>query len=232
MSLMICHFSDWHGMWLGRDWRRYTYLPWADLYVCTGNMLPNSLGHREDWQYEKKFQRKFMLANPITPLLKNPDAPVVCVRGNHDHVDLYPLFPERRVFEVVEPEDTFTWTKDGRTWTIGGMRGVRFIRGNGPDERDLEALDSQVERIPKNLDLLVTHVGAYGFLDRMDGSKPDEDPNTGSPALRRYVEDNTPKAHLFGHIHERRSMMVRSLMVRSHTLFSNAATTVNLLKLR
>lgn len=31
--MRICHFSDWHG--------QYRMLPKADLYVCTGDMLPN-----------------------------------------------------------------------------------------------------------------------------------------------------------------------------------------------
>lgn len=31
--MRICHFSDWHG--------KYNMLPKADLYICTGDMMPN-----------------------------------------------------------------------------------------------------------------------------------------------------------------------------------------------
>src|SRR6185369_5206106 len=94
--MRIVHISDWH-------WR-FRSVPEADLYVCTGDMYDNyPVAVRNSWtkwkidpQRERELQsadaRVFVDRGGFRQWLGSPDAPVVCVRGNHDFADLTPLF--------------------------------------------------------------------------------------------------------------------------------------------
>lgn len=220
MKIRVCHFSDWHGMW--------QELPPAHLYICSGDMLPNSLGHKIDWQYEEKFQSKFMKDNPISiPHYKQQVNPsqVFCVRGNHDHVGIAPLFTGRDIF--VREFNNFGYhgidieTVLNGQLRIFGTRGVKRVHGRGPDELYLEECEAMMTSL-RNLrtDILITHGPPKGVLDEEGGE------SFGSAALRGVLEKVQPKLHCFGHIHE--SKGIRTL---GNTICSNAATGVNVIEL-
>lgn len=236
--MKVCHFSDWH-----RNFRR---LPEADLYVCTGDMLPNFplIRYQPD-----KWKRELIYWDPegdvdpppgayargrlVSPereiekqrlwiskqnfrkdFLPNPDAPIICVRGNHDFVPLAELFGG----DVWEATDDPTRTTTIQGLTVGGCRGVNFIQGEWTDELYGSQFDERAEKLPDNIDLLLTHSPPYGLLDFYGGSY------VGSRALRRYVNkrsysDSNIRAHFFGHIHE--AFGSRNA---AGTVFSNAAT--------
>lgn len=241
--MVICHFSDWHG--------RTHELPFADVYVCTGDMLPNfPLMHFEDrgdgaetWEPNVQLVGEEARPNPThrglsylgrslvrerevekqstwvernacyRDLFTNRDAPVVVVRGNHDFVDLAPLFVGGPVLEVREP-----WTEGwaaGRTWV--GCRGINYIAGEWSDELRAAEFDERSRSLPDTGDILVSHAPPAGILDEDIG-------RWGAQALmsyhtRRSVSGRPLRAHLFGHVHG----TPRTTNIGG-TLFSNAAT--------
>lgn len=241
--MLICHCSDWHG-----EMRK---LPEADIYVVTGDMLPNfprvryqtadgQIGYwdprlNEPWpkganyfgreldpDREEKMQLDWMLEHPFQEGTGIRDeAPVICVRGNHDFTDLTPWFlvGNRHVYEINEdPARSY----DFRGLRFGGFRGVPPISGEWSDEiteAEIEHRLSQLDRI----DVLVTHCPPHMILDQ--GWE-----NYGSRALAAFhnkMQYVTPgiKAHLFGHVHE--AVGKRNL----GTLFVNSATTFQLVEL-
>lgn len=244
--MRIVHFTDWHG--------KSFELPAADLYVCTGDMLPNfriyvfgegedevrwecnidllseSPGPRPKGNYvklppmpdrETTLQKRY-LARMGTGYMRdkfgNPNATVICCRGNHDFTDLVPMFGGE-VFEITrDPTRIFVHKFGGEKLTIGGVRGVKYHRGRWSDELRREQFSDDAHRLPNDLDILVTHAPPEGILDRtMQGEL------VGSPALRTYVSRHNPdtrplKAHLFGHIHE-----MRGMHIAGGTIFSNAS---------
>ncbi len=215
----IVHFSDWHAMWLD--------VPPADLYICTGDMCPNSLGHWVDWDREAHFQKQFMKWSPV--VLPSKDAEVICVRGNHDHIAIAPLFPDHQVTEIIDPTVLHTYENPvlNRPLTVAGMRGIKYIRGNSPDEMRLPELDDRARTIPV-ADILVTHCGPRGILDKtINPKKQDEHgEHTGSPYLTTYISMHQPLLHCFGHIHEQ-----KGVEMAGKTICSNAATGFNVIEL-
>lgn len=248
--MRICHISDWHGQLLEA--------PAAELYVVTGDMLPNFLtyyyrsigsGIIEEWRpndhllnpgtgpqeqpvgipagrkvdrlREAEMQEQWISMvrtnGGLRAHLGNPDAPAVCVRGNHDFTDLAPLVGGD-VWEVTEDP---TRTKELLGLRFGGTRGIRFIAGEWSDELDLPAFHDRARLLPTDIDILVTHAPPAGILD-VD-PKTGDDVGYGSEALRSYLETRsctlrTLRAHLFGHMHH----VLRSELI-GDTLFSNAA---------
>ncbi|MDR0412935.1 MAG: metallophosphatase domain-containing protein [Dysgonamonadaceae bacterium] len=55
--------------------------------------------------------------------------------------------------------------------------------------------NKNIRKIPKDVDVLITHHPPYGILDFADGS------NFGCLNLLQFVSKNSPKYHLFGHVH-------------------------------
>jgi Icc-related predicted phosphoesterase len=249
--MRIVHFSDWHG--------RTMPLPAADLYVCTGDMLPNfrildievpgvgvipwgenlellGLSPRTkpigvlvnpkrppDHAREKRLQADYLAHRGhgyLRRLLGTPDAPVVCVRGNHDFTDLAPAFDGGETLEIgLDPTVVFHLVVDGRMLRIGGMRGMAFFHGNWADELTEAEFARRAALLPRDLDLLVTHNPGKGILDEMIAGEP-----VGSAALRadldaRAASPHPLLAHCFGHIHE-----ACGTVRIGTTTYSNAAT--------
>lgn len=254
--MKICHFSDCHG--------DLPELPSADLYVCTGDVLTNFplqrwqtdrwdrrsiitvdpldppdlkdpawyLGRIIDKEREARFQPWLIEGGWHRRMLGNPEAPVIVVRGNHDFIDLKDLWGE----PVWEIDDDPSRTFDFGGLKFGGMRGIMPVGGNEwNDEYQIEKWDDMSSKIPRDLDVLITHAPPQGVLDLLVREYSVE--NLGVGALRRYVNnrfykteqnDDPPlKLHLFGHIHEDNGLY---RVDSCPTLFSNAATTHHMLE--
>lgn len=209
--MKIVHISDHHGM--------NRALPWGDLYLVTGDMLPNSDHYFLDPDKEVEFQEQWIKDNPYTPHLENQEAPVIVLRGNHDFVDLKPLFPDMNVTELGEPEEFIHITH--LNLKIGGFRGVRWINGAWMDEHSEEGLNEICKRLAPKLDIVLTHAPPKGILDRCYGGD-----HPGCEALVEYITMYQPRLVCCGHIHEARG--VETLWA---TTISNAATTINVIYL-
>ena len=78
-----------------------------------------------------------------------------------------------------------------------------------------DKLQKHWQKIPENIDVLITHGPPQGILDKtVDGE------NVGCNALRNKVLEIKPLFHLFGHVHE-----AAGTMKNSNTLFANASNT-------
>lgn len=251
--MKVIHISDWHGS-LKR-------LPPADLYVVTGDMLPNFpllvilrdgansvetidrsdprvleaikngeikgqvLGRKIDFPSEQIRQTEWTMRTPFRREVGIPeDAPVVCVRGNHDFIDLSDWIGGD-VWEVTK-DQLRTTTLFGLK--IGGCRGIPYISGEWSDEVERRALSSKMRALPDDLDLVITHAPPAGILDH------GRDHHFGVDGLTAYFnrrclgEPMVPaKLHCFGHVHDCAGEIER----HGGTKFSNAATTINTIEM-
>lgn len=259
--MRIVHTSDLHGRLFNSNGSK---LPAADLYVVSGDMLPNDplivfenrktheqrickweegsslpmtqwlpVSRKIDPLHEITYQTGWINDILIDSYVRErmfttEEAPVICVRGNHDFVDLKPLFEGVRddnTFELHEPGDVIELFG----LRIGGMRGIPYIYGEWCDEYRQPDADDRCRRLPLDLDVLITHAPPYGVLD----NEPD---HYGMRGLRSYLDRaRNLKAHLFGHIHAHGGK-VEHLTVgyddsREDVTMSNAATSFTVLDL-
>ncbi len=84
-----------------------------------------------------------------------------------------------------------------RFFGIGGSNVTPFRTMFELGEREFEESLSGAREI----DVLVTHVPPYGILD-----EPRRGLHTGSKAVRKFVFEEKPILHIFGHIHEARGV--------------------------
>ncbi len=219
----VVHASDWHA--------NFQVVPEADLYVFTGDMLPNhpvierdkgSLRYRNwtiDRVHERMHQerdiREAVAKGGVRQFLGSPDAPVLVVRGNHDFVDLAPLFEGcNLVHEFVCNE-----VVEVCGLTATGHRGIPYINGVWSDEcQRPELLDRVRAMTCEGVNLVLTHYAPEGVLDKA-GSHLGLEGMASALSLRLLPGG----AHCFGHIHECGGQVLQVGDVK----FSNAATTFN-----
>jgi Icc-related predicted phosphoesterase len=204
MKLTLVHISDWHGA--------FAKVPWADAYFITGDMLKNypeytrTYCELNDIPWIEPPRETFKQSEDVRTLkfrkyLGNPDAPIYIVRGNHDFVYLSRAFDGGPVFEF--DHDNYVYELEGLR--IGGFRGVTYLEGDWSDEMKFVDLCRQVERLPKDIDILLTHAPPRGIMDKV-GSYG-RGPNVGIRPLVGYLNSQAYKngslrLHCFGHIHE------------------------------
>lgn len=214
-SMRIVHFSDWHF-----DLRP---LPEADLYVCTGDMydnypVPDPRSRRDprrfsysDWTIDPGNEMRMQSQSlseirdmgGFRPLLGSPDAPIVCVRGNHDYIDLAPMFEGcNLVHEFVSNEAV-----ELLGLRITGHRGIPWIHGTWNDEVPRDQLRARCEAMPP-ADLFLTHYPPLGVLD--SSAAPghvllrSQVQHYGLEGMLGLMEERMGERglHCFGHIHE------------------------------
>jgi Icc-related predicted phosphoesterase len=228
--MRIVHFSDWHGEFPEK-------LPEADVYVCTGDMLPDFHVYKPKRDVPKMelAQRRWIESRPsLRETFESPDSPVIVVRGNHDFTPLAPLFRGGSTYEIDRPGDVFEI--DG--CRFGGCRGINYICGFWSDELHQPDFDEVVDKIPLDLHVLVTHTPPWGILDKWEHYAPGGG-HLGAESISRYlnraryVDEDTEsllRVHLFGHIHESNGTLEQG-DGEEVIVFSNAATTYNILDL-
>lgn len=246
--MIICHFSDWHGnttqlpkadlyvctgdmfpnfpliTFQVDKWSRDGLRQWRANMHILGDNTPRPGGYYMDRKIspadETRLQRRWIkeVLGSYRKLFGTPDAPVVCVRGNHDFTDLSEAFGGD-VWEVgVDP----TQTVERCGLKVGGCRGINYIGGEWSDEMHDADWEEIVKQMPTDLELLITHAPPAGMMDSYPGQFAE---HWGSRALNSYVNQRMYvwgklKAHLFGHIHE-----AHGSRKEAEIIFSNAATT-------
>lgn len=210
----------------------FVTLPLGDVYVCTGDMYPDLAAPAGGWgvsdhemtsALEKRMlQMAWSLKNPFREGYGIPwDAPVVCVRGNHDFHHLRD-WVGGDVYEFCD-DPTVSFVINGLRF--GGFRGIPVIGGGWADQIDDHEFRRRCELLPPSLDVLLTHTPPLGVLDEWDGR------NNGSQQLRdwvlsqsRFYGGHVLRLHAFGHIHS--DAGVTRVW---NTQFSNAAETFNVI---
>lgn len=229
--MKVVHASDWH-------WN-FQKLPEADLYVFTGDMMDNYPivnRYRDPWDImggpnwhispENERQRQMSAAmhfhdddGGMREYLGSKDAPVLCVRGNHDYIDLKHLFKGcNLVHEFVDNE-----LVEVLGLRVSGHRGIPWIYGTWNDEVQRPDLMDRVRKIPDDIDLLLTHYPAEGFLD----SEGKRSFGLGGMSGHIFNKLRVGGVHCFGHIHGSGGLVKRVDDIR----FSNAAETFNEIEL-
>lgn len=203
----IVHISDWHDQW--------SWLPEADLYICTGDMLPD-LGDWADRDMQRTLQSDvidlYLEDGGWRKYLGTKDAPVVVVRGNHEFIDLARGFGGD-VWEVTEDP---TRTHEVCGLKIGGFRGVPEIFGYWPDEMPEADLAEVIDQVPNDVDIWISHCGPSGIRSDRWGSK------AYASRLNRLMMEGKPMPRLycFGHVHGG----MGGTELDDGRIFSNAAT--------
>ncbi len=201
MISSIVHLSDWHGQ-LPKG-----KLPKASLYVVTGDMLKNySKGHDIDTFAERAGQARFIRQHSLRDIFGDPDAPVVCIRGNHEFINLSSWIGGP-VYEIgLEPNIVFNVLG----YKFAGFRGINRVSFPGEvgwsDEMDVHEINSLAEKLSPDIHFLVTHSPAEGILDRVPGPFGKAE-HIGLRGLSRYINKQVYQhksliAHFSGHVHE------------------------------
>lgn len=215
MKIKIVHTSDLHG--------QFIKLPKADLYIFSGDILSDfGISENVDAEYEVKAQtnwaRRKAGKGKLRKFLGSPDAPIVVCRGNHDFIDLAPLFGGE-VYEIQEPYETHYILG----LEIGGFRGINYICGDWSDEIDPAEFPAMLRKVPKCVDIMVTHSPPNSILDGRFNERYGIQAYTNWINSKLYGDESLPKLFCFGHVHNDRGMIEWD----DGTIFSNAATTFN-----
>ena len=118
---------------------------------------------------------------------------ILCIGGNHDFQMQARAEEGGRVFRNAEylQDQAFEY------------RGLRFYGSPWTPELvdwayylDDDALRARWERIPDDVEILITHTPPFGILDRNTARR-----NCGCRGLQRRLLDLRPRIHCFGHIH-------------------------------
>lgn len=223
--------ADGHVRWIGYspdslDWNYPTRL------TIDGQHYVYDMQRRVYPDVERACQKAWAAAHPLTPFLKNPDADVVLVRGNHDFIPLSYLFAgfdAGRVHEI-----HYYDVLEVRGLRFGGTRGIPFIAGEWSDEFKEDEMREIIDLMPTDIDVLVTHAPPYGMLDALTDVFG-KTLRIGCPQISRYVLKRRLlascggrglRAHLFGHNHS-----PAVFTDEQDTVFSNGACSHNLLDL-
>lgn len=220
--MKIAHFSDWHGNFLPFK----NNIPDADLYICTGDMLRNFCKtkteraiFRNDGVYpgfDKNIEKEKQLEWVVNFVYDGGfhhyfgDKPIVCVRGNHDFIDLDYLFTHcNLIHEFIDNE-----VIEFGGFKITGHRGIPYIYGTWNDEYHRADLKDKMRAMDLSCDIFLTHYAPAGALDLNFGLEG---------MLSNFMKVEHNMLHCFGHIHECGGLTENE----SNMVFSNAAQSMN-----
>eukprot|EP01121_Diplochlamys_sp_Union-15-3_P020065 TRINITY_DN7705_c0_g1_i1.p1 TRINITY_DN7705_c0_g1~~TRINITY_DN7705_c0_g1_i1.p1 ORF type:complete len:241 (+),score=31.64 TRINITY_DN7705_c0_g1_i1:31-753(+) len=201
-ALRFVCMSDTH------NYHKLYKVPLGDVIICAGDFTTR--GTKEEVSSFAEFLKTLPHQNKIV------------IAGNHDysldHNHYLNRFKEDPT-PINEPLlKNCTYLQDssvniqgihiyGSPWTPAGVFGWAF----GCPEKNLK---EHFDKIPENVDILVTHCPPYGY-----GSKMRNGNDLGSIDLLKRVEQVKPKIHVYGHIHEG-----YGIYHNKDTTFVNAAT--------
>ncbi|HET9100265.1 MAG TPA: metallophosphatase domain-containing protein [Acidobacteriaceae bacterium] len=192
--MRLVMISDTHGLH-----NRIEGLPDGDVLVHAGDFMnagsdPEEISSFNRWLGEQPFKNR-----------------IVC-SGNHDrYFQNHPMEARALLTNAIYLEnagvtidDVFFW---GSPYTPAFMNWA-FMYRRGPEAT------RQWDKIPDNLDVLITHGPPFGILDQVSPGSA----HLGCEELLEAVEEKKPKVHIFGHIHGS-----AGTFENDHTRFVNAA---------
>jgi len=215
--MRFLHGSDWHG-----KPERYklgieaTKTEDFDLWIISGDMLPNCSRGRDTDDIEGKFQVQWVDERPTKLKKTFGDKKVLVVDGNHDYISFARALRENGI-------DAHDLYYDGPI-TIDGVRfaGFPFVKPPPKSFRFKNVAEDDVIRdhvqtaLEYDPHVLVTHGARHGVLDMVYGGE-----RIGSESIANaidYGEAWSLIAMLHGHVHED-----SGIKVANDILYSNAA---------
>lgn len=176
MNLKICIISDTHTA------EADLKLPKGDILIHCGDfhiMSARDLDITNKWFLTQPYEYKILIA------------------GNHDGYleNIGTLEAKRRLSNLIYLQDELV-----------EIQGLKFYGSPWSPEfnnwyfmlpRRSQELADIWNKIPTNLDFLITHCPPYKILDKSARGK-----HCGCEILERIIWEKSPKYHVFGHIHE------------------------------
>lgn len=160
----------------------------ADMLICAGDYSGPNL--------PKKYIKDF-----IDWFHGKPHKYKILIDGNHD------FYAEKNTddFRYMLPKN-ITYLQNefvelGGLKIYGSPNTTTLGWAYGMTENELEVV---FEKIPQDVDILITHSPAYGTLDLSSSGW-----RHGSHALAKKMEQLKPKIHIFGHVHNDSGMIVK-----------------------
>lgn len=163
-------------------------LPPGDVLIiggdCTSNDSYPAWSNFFSWLNNQPFNRKIIIA------------------GNHDNLcKKWKNSDKDRNFEYlcdsgIEIDGVKFWGSPWSLWFQGINPHCKAFTGTESD------LEKKYEKIPDDIDILITHTPPWGILDQVNDFSKGEVLNCGSRSLRHALNRIKPKVNIFGHIHE------------------------------
>jgi Icc-related predicted phosphoesterase len=137
----------------------------------------------------------------------------IMIAGNHDYfLETNPEFVKTRFKDIHYLQDSSTVIDGIKYW---GSPYTPEYKNMAFNLKRGEQLKKHWEKIPADVDVLITHGPPQGILDQTVNGD-----NVGCEHLAKRVERIKPKFHLFGHVHEASGMEKHGA-----TLYVNASLT-------
>jgi Icc-related predicted phosphoesterase len=157
-----------------------------ELAVPPGDLLV----HAGDFTFYSK--RPWMYRNLDLCLGELPHRHKIIIPGNHDYLLEDPR-QRRAITNAPLLVDSGVEVEGLKIWgsPVTPLYGGAFGKSRAEDRKKHWA------RIPKNIDVLISHGPPLGILDVTPGSQLHE----GCPELREAVIQDRPRLHVFGHVH-------------------------------
>jgi len=141
----------------------------------------------------------------------------ICIAGNHD---FYLEKASAAEIEKIIPSNVH-YLKDSEII----IEGVKFwgspyipFEQNWAFSKSPYEIEKHWNKIPKDVDVLITHTPPKGILDESN-----QQIEIGCPALKQEIEEKNPKIHVFGHLHENygKVQFKKTLFINATSLFGN-----------
>lgn len=193
--IKVCAISDMHGNY------EFEIKPCDILFIC-GDIVPLRI-QRNIPQSIKWFKREF-----IPWCQQQPADQIYMVAGNHD---FFLEHNERNIRDCLlgtnitilyNESAEFADENSDRVYKIWGSPNCHIF-GDWAFMYSDECNEEMYERMPKDLDFLITHDAPYGRNDvLLDGKCPWADgSHIGNIPLRDILYRRNPKYHFTGHLH-------------------------------
>jgi Icc-related predicted phosphoesterase len=123
----------------------------------------------------------------------------IFIAGNHDRMFQY---SSELVMDIIDSYKSITYLQDSFV-IVDGLKiygspwQPEFYNWAFNLPRDGEELKAKWDLIPSDVDILITHGPAYGFVDQVKGKEE----HLGCKLLSKRIEEVKPRIHVCGHIH-------------------------------
>lgn len=175
----------------------------ADIAIIAGDISPL------DIQFNSVKMLEWLRTSFISWINSLNVEKVYLVAGNHDIIFEY--CDDSLIFELMNRsllkleylcnESSDYIDKDGKIWKIFGTPYCHMF-GNWAFMREDENLEELFRKIPKDIDILISHDAPYGCSDIcFEAISWSNQRHIGNPPLRDAILSKNPKIVLHGHLH-------------------------------
>lgn len=196
--MKVCAISDIHGTLLPIE----DYFEPCDLVCICGDISPLDIQSNNE-QMEKWMRESFKPWCESLPCDK-----VLFIAGNHDFFLNNKNGLTHKLFSQNEKvtyllEESYFFEKNNKTYHIYGTPYCRMF-GRWPFMRTEPDLEEKYDKIPENLDILLTHDQPYGYgdiLQQEDFVYYNGRVHVGNKVLTKYIKVKEPRYIFTGHLH-------------------------------